>query len=91
MSKLIVSLALVGALMVFGKGVAANDNITLEDLKPQFETSKGPDYSKPAPKIETDYDRFEKRVRERSEADGFGLDYDASNKAPMIIYKDSFE
>lgn len=83
--------SLVGSLTIVSNDVAANDDIDIEDLKPQFETRDEHYYTHPAPKIETDYERFENWVKERSEADGFGLDYDGENNAPIIIYKGSFE
>ncbi|MBG6154770.1 hypothetical protein IWQ52_000602 [Labrenzia sp. EL_159] len=90
MREIFLLFSLFGSLTLVINDVAAND-IDLEDLKPQFETRDEPDYTRPAPKMETDYNRFENWVKERSEADGFGLDYDGDNNAPMIIYKDSFE
>lgn len=91
MKEMFLLFSLVGSLTIVSNDVVAKDNIDLEDLKPQFETRHEPDYTQPAPKIETDYERFENWVKERSEADGFGLDYDGENNAPMIIYKESFE
>lgn len=85
----LLSFAVIGSFALLSNEVAANDKIKLEDLKPRFDTQDGPDYTKPAPKIETDYERFEKLVKDRSEADGFGVGYE--NKTPVITYKKSFD
>ncbi|WP_269585331.1 hypothetical protein [Roseibium sp. Sym1] len=90
MKNLFLSFALLGSIALLSTDVAGDDNINLNDLKPQFNSNDGPDYTKPAPKIETDYQRFEKKVKKLRESDGFGLSYDSENKAPVIIYKDSF-
>ncbi len=89
MKMFLLSFAVLGSLALLSSEVTANDKIKLEDLKPRFDTPDGPDYTKPAPKIETDYQRFEKRVKELRKADGFGVGYE--NKTPVIKYKHSFD
>ena len=87
----------IGILAALGIGAFAtavdSKDVKFKDLVPKYnyQPNKDVNFPKaPPPKAKTPYQRFDSKVRRMRNSDGFGVGYDAKNRAPTATYKKSF-